>query len=137
MTRLCINIIKEIFVTSISNIERPWPLFGWSYVWKANTSYLEWHVVNQQQWSRWRWHRCQHVASRRGRAVIFVIIIRSTAHKDSLASRNRAIISTFIPCEIAGRFLPSLNVNHACGIMPVCLSHMRETETLFNLTRLF
>lgn len=65
------------------------------------------------------------VASRIRRAMIFVIIIRGTAHEETvLASRNRAIIPTFTPCEIAGRFLPSLNMNHACGI--TCSSHMKE-----------
>lgn len=68
---------------------------------------------------------------RRTCSVIFVIIIRSTAHKDSLASRNRAIISTFTPCEIAGRFLPSLNVNHACGIMPMYVCHIWKKRKLY------
>lgn len=92
------------------------------------TRYWGWHVVNQQQWSHWRWYRW-HCASRIGRAIIFVIIIRGTAHEETvLASRNRAIISTFAPCEIAGRFLPSLSMNHACGIMFVI--YMKEMKTL-------
>lgn len=55
-----------------------------------------------------------------GRAMIFVIIIRGSAHEEAVsASRNRAIIATLAPCEIAGRFLPSLNMNHVYGIMSV------------------
>lgn len=65
--------------------------------------------------------------------MIFVIVIRGTAHEETVsASRNRAIIATFAPCEIAGRFLPSLNMNHVYGIMFVTYER-NEDFTLENI----
>lgn len=72
------------------------------------------------------------VAGKRGRAIIFVIIIRGAAHEDRVsASRNRAIIPAFTPRER----LPEGSYLHLTWITLVELcpytrsSHARETET--------